>query len=211
MVQDELDLLRQTRTATLRIAGGLSQQQSDFTPAPRKWSVGEILDHLILAENLYRRVFSQLIDLRLSGRAAVVTNSFAEVNTSIAFIPASVMKFAEVPFTIFNMFVPGFVREAMTEFRLLPAQNPDIATPQKGKPIKELRDTLRSAYDQTVALFDANPTLDFSTMRYRHPLMGDNNVLQVLRIVSFHEKRHQSQIQDVMRSRNFPKAARDAA
>jgi len=38
-------------------------------------------------------------------------------------------------------------------------------------------------------------------------MLGDNNLLQILRIVSLHERRHQSQIQDVLHSRQFPKVA----
>ena len=49
--------------------------------------------------------------------------------------------------------------------------------------------------------------LDYRELRYQHPLMGDNNVLQILRILSLHERRHHSQIQDIFRSRQFPKAA----
>jgi hypothetical protein len=44
-------------------------------------------------------------------------------------------------------------------------------------------------------------------MLYQHPIMGSNSVLQMLRIVALHERRHQSQIQEVLRSRQFPKVA----
>ena len=202
MFTRDLEMLRLSRAETLRLASGVTQEQSEFSPAPGKWSAGEVLDHLLLAENYYRSIFVQLIEMKKSGARPVISSSFADVNTSIAYIPRSVLPWLEIPFTVFNMFVPTAVREAMTQIRLLPAQNPDMATPRKGKPVGELRDALRASYEETAALFQSNPGLDYRGMRYRHPLLGDNNMLQVLRIVALHERRHHSQIRDILRARN---------
>ena len=137
----------------------------------------------------------------------MIRSSFAEVNTSIAYIPKSLLPLLEVPFTVFNMFVPAVVREAMTQIRMLPAQNPDMAAPRRGKPVNELRDALKSSYEDTAAVFRENRRLDYRRMRYGHPLLGDNNMLQVLRIVALHERRHQSQIREILSSRQFPRVA----
>src|SRR5437899_1251936 len=117
MYKEDLETFRLTRAETLRVSSGLTQAQSDFAPAPGKWSVGEVLDHLLLAEDYYRRIFHRLIELQKSGARPVITSSFSDVNTSIAYIPKSVLPLLEVPFTIFNMFVPTAVREEMTQIR----------------------------------------------------------------------------------------------
>jgi uncharacterized damage-inducible protein DinB len=70
MYGQSLDLLRSTRAETLRLCAGVTQEQSEFMPAPEKWSVGEVLDHLLLAEKLYRDIFATLIELQKSGRRA---------------------------------------------------------------------------------------------------------------------------------------------
>jgi hypothetical protein len=207
MFTRDLESFRLTRAETLRLSSGVTQDQSEFAPAPGKWSFGEVLDHLLLAENYYRRIFCDLVELQKAGARPMIRSSFADLNTSIAYIPKSLLPMLEVPFTVFNMFVPTVVREAMTQIRLLPAQNPDMATPRKGKRVAELRDALKSSYEETAAVFQSNPQLDFRAMRYRHPLLGDNNMLQVLRIVWLHERRHHSQVQDIRRSRQFPKVA----
>jgi uncharacterized damage-inducible protein DinB len=207
MYQPDLELLHRTRGETLRLCSAVSQEQSEFAPAQGKWSVGEVLDHLLLAEKFYRAAFARLIELDKSGDRPVVSNGFSEVNTSIAFIPKSLLPLTEIPFTILNMFVPSAVREFMTQFPILPAQNPDMAKPEKGKPVTDLRQALQSSYAETAALFHANPALNYRRMRYRHPLMGDNNALQLLRIVSLHERRHQGQLGDILGSRQFPKVA----
>ena len=204
---DDVEMLRLTRAETLRLGAGVTQMQSEFTPARGKWSVGEVLDHLLLAEDYYRRMIARLVELDKSGARPVISSSFADVNTSIAYIPKSLLPMLEIPFTVLNMFVPTPVREAMTQLRFLPAQNPDMAKPQHGKPLKELRDALAASYEQTAAVFQSNPGLNYRGMRYRHPLLGDNNVLQVLRIVALHERRHHSQIKEILRARQFPKVA----
>ena len=119
----------------------------------------------------------------------------------------SLLPFLEVPFRLLNMVVPNSAREFMTRYRLVPAQSPDVGTPRKGRSIDELRQELRTSLQETEALFEANPTLDYQAMIQQHPLTGVNNVLQLLRIIAFHEQRHQSQISDILRLPGFPRAA----
>lgn len=207
MFRNELDLLRSARAETLEMSARLSQNQADFAPAPGKWSAGEVLDHLLVAEKLSRGLISQLIDLEMGGKRPVISLGFREVNTSVAFIPRSLLPFLDVPFTVLNLFVPPFVREAMMQFRIVPAQNPDIAVPRRGVSIAKLREALDSSCRQTAELLRANPSIDYRRLRYQHPLLGDNNVLNILRIVALHERRHQSQLRDILNARWFPKAA----
>jgi hypothetical protein len=147
---------------------------------------------------LYRDIFARLIQMQKAGQRPVIHISFDEVNTSIAFIPKAMLPMLEIPFTILNLFVPTRVRETMVQFRFLPAHNPDVAVPQKGKSIVELRSALSAWYEETAALLNANPG---------HPLMCDNTVLDSLRVIALHEKRHQAQIDDILRSRQFSKVA----
>jgi hypothetical protein len=200
-------MLRFTRVETLRFCASTTQEQSDFNPSAGKWSVGEVLDHLLLAEKLYRDIFARLIQMQKTGRRAVIRIGFDEVNTSIAFIPKALLPMLEIPFTMLNLFVPTQLREAMTQFRWLPAQNPDVARPRWKKPVQELRAGLAASIDETAALLDANPGLDYRQMRFIHPLMGDNSVLDGLRIIALHERRHHAQIQEILQSRRFPKVA----
>jgi hypothetical protein len=206
MYKQNLDLLHSSRVGTLRLCSSITQAQSEFAP-PGKWSVGEVLHHLLLADDLYRGNCARLIALQKSGQRPVLRQSFPDLNTSIAYIPKSLLPMLEIPFTVVNLFVPSLVRETMTQFRLLPAQNPDVTTPRKGQPISDLRAALQSSYDEMAAMFNANPDLDYRAMRYQHPIMGSNNVLQMLRIAALHERRHQSQIRDLLRLPQFSKVA----
>ena len=206
MYNQNLELLQSARTDTLRLCSTITQAQSEFAPQ-RKWSAGEVLHHLLLSDSLYQRNFARLIELQKSGQRPVLRNNFSDLNPSIAYIPKALLPVLEIPFTVINLFVPNVVRETMTQFRLLPAQNPDITTPKKGQRVSKLRTSLQSSHDEIATLFHANPELDYSAMRYRHPILGSNNVLQMLRIAVMHERRHQSQIQDLLRLPQFSKVA----
>jgi hypothetical protein len=207
MYQADLALVGAARQRTLELVTGLTQVQIEFSPDPGRWSVGEVLDHLLLAEALNRRDIAELIALAKSGRRPYLKRTFADMNVSMAFIPKSMLPSLEVPFRVLNMMVPRSARELLTRYRLVPAQSPDAGTPRKDRPIDELREELHGSLQEMKALFEANPTLDYRAMIHQHPLMGVNNALQMLRIVALHEQRHQSQISDILRHPGFPRAA----
>lgn len=197
MFRESLEMFRATRSRTIALAEQLSQEQLDFTLAPGKWSAGEVLDHLLLAERVNRDQIAELIELKKAQKKPFVRRTFADVNVSVAYIPKSVLPMLGVPFTLLNTFVPAVVREFITRNRIIPAQAPDLAIPRKGRSAAELREELRSSFTETESLFNANADLDYGEMTVQHPLMGTNNVPGLLRFMAAHEERHQSQIVDI--------------
>ena len=205
MFQESLQLFRSARSRTLALAAQLSQEQLDYASATGKWSAGEVLDHLLLAEKVNREQIAELIELQKAQQKAFVKRSFADVNVSVAHIPKSLLPIFEVPFTLLNTIVPVGFREFITRHRLIPAQSPDIALPRKGRAASELREALAGSLRETEGLFEANPNLDYGEMSVRHPLMGTNSVPGLLRFMALHEQRHQSQINNIMTSPQFPR------
>lgn len=204
-VREGLEMFRAARGRTLEMAGWLSQAQADFAPAPGKWSAGEVLDHLVLAERLNREQFVELIALRRAGRRPEIRRGFADVNVSVAYLPKSVLPFLEVPFTLLNALTPAFVRETLARNRIIPAQRPDAAAPRKGRAVGELRRDLASSFAETESLFANNLGLDYGSMFVSHPLLGRNDVPGLLRFVALHEQRHQSQIGEIAADPQFPR------
>src|SRR3970040_1539870 len=149
MYQADLEQFHTVRMASLGLAAGLTDQQAAFTPGPGKWSVGEVLDHILLAEQLYRDRFTRLIELKKAGRKAELVSDFSGINTSVFFIPKPMLPALELPFKMMNLFVPAAVRETLTRYRLMPAQAPSIAEPRKGRPVAELREALQLSLAQT--------------------------------------------------------------
>jgi uncharacterized damage-inducible protein DinB len=206
MFQESLELFRSTRSRTRALAEQLSQEQLDFKAATGKWSAGEVLDHLLLAEGVNRDQIAELIELRKSQQKPFVRRTFADVNVSVAYIPKSLLPIFEVPFTLLNTLVPVGCREFITRNRLIPAQSPDIAIPRRGRSAAALHEELASSFAETENLFNANPDLDYGEMTVQHPLMGTNNVPELLRFMALHEQRHQSQINNIMLSPQFPRS-----
>lgn len=203
----DLELFRSVRMATLALVEGLSELQAAYTPGPGKWSVGEVLDHILLAEQLYRERFTRLIELKKAGRKPELKSDFSEIDTSVLFIPKPILPLLEAPFKMLNLFVPTAVRESLTRYHVMPAQAPSIAIPRKGRAVEDLRTQLLASIDQTENLFRSHPNLDYRELRLSHPLMGNNNILRLIRIMSMHELRHQEQIRSVQRSPSYPKAS----
>ena len=106
MVQTTLDQLRMVRARTLAMIQDLSQEQLDYIPQPDEWSVGEQVDHLILAEQVLRRDIAILIERTKAGQTPYLYRSFAEFNARPAFIPECALPWLEVPLNAFNMFIP---------------------------------------------------------------------------------------------------------
>lgn len=200
----ELDELRATRARTLAIARELTQEQLDFTPGPNQWSAGEVLDHMVLAESVNREQIAQLIQKKRDGRIPELNLTFSDLNISVAGVPRRLLPLVVGPITFMNMFVPDGLRNYLTRHRLVPFRNPDIATPRCGRPLTELLRDLKSSLQQTETLLRNNADLDLNELVLRHPLLGTYDVPGLLRFMAAHEQRHQSQINNIIASPQFP-------
>jgi hypothetical protein len=201
-----LELHRSTRAQTLTMLQVLSQNQLDYQPAPEKWSVGEVLDHLILGQRLNLSYMAEVIGMKKGGQRPDLRLSFTDVDVSLGYIPKSLLPALETPFTILNMFLPTTIRDFMTSHRLVPAQNPHLTTPRRARPVHELRSDLISSFKEMETLLRSHAHLDYSEMVIRHPLLGNNSIAGLLRFLALHEWRHQSQIDDILTSPRFPKS-----
>jgi DinB family protein len=203
MLRENLEKFRATRARTLKMADGLTQTQLDYAPAPERWSIGEVLDHMLLAERLNRGQIAKLIELSRNGRKPELELTFADLNISVAGIPRSVLSLMETPMTVMNRLVPDGLRNYLTRHRLIPFRNPDLATPRRGRAGPELRADLMTSLQETELLLQRNVNVDFSKLILSHPLLGAYDVPGLLTFMSAHEERHQSQISDIRRDPGF--------
>jgi uncharacterized damage-inducible protein DinB len=197
---------RQVRESTIDIVRRLTQKQVDFSPAHETWSIGQILDHLLLSEKLYRTQMERLIELAREGKSTDIELSMYQVNSSFAFIPREVMSLFSIPMKVFNMFVPHAVRESLIRYPLIPALNPTVSDPVRGRPIEVLCESLKSSIAETEALFRGALPANLREMTLSHPVLGTNNIQQILGILGAHEERHQGQIRDRIRQAGGPAA-----
>jgi DinB superfamily len=206
-VEQGLAEFRATRENTLAMTKGLSQTDLDYSPAPDRWSIGEVLDHMLLGERLNREQIVKLIELKRAGQRPEMVLTFSDLNISVAGIPSSLLALFHAPLTLMNMFVPNGLRNYLTRKRLIPFRNPDVATPRRGRLAAELRGDLIASLRETERLFQSNPDLDYEEMIVQHPLLGGYDVPGLLRFMSAHEQRHQSQIAGIQTAPQFPRSA----
>jgi DinB superfamily len=202
---DGLDEFRATRARTLAMLNGLTQEQLDFAPAPNRWSVAEVLDHMVLAGDLNRKQIARLVALKRTGQTPTLDLSFADLNISIAYLPRSVLPLLELPLMFMNKLVPDSLRNFLTRHRVVPFQNPDVAAPRRGRPAFQLSHDLITSLNETEILFANNCDIDYGELSLRHPLLGSYNVPGLLRFMAAHEQRHQSQINNIIASPQFPR------
>ena len=64
--------LERARAEVLREVEGLSQRQADWKPGEQDWSIGEVVDHLTVAEIATGKLTTKLFkELQAGGAAAV--------------------------------------------------------------------------------------------------------------------------------------------
>jgi hypothetical protein len=207
MVQANLEQVRAVRSRTLTLIQDLSPVQLDYVSAQDEWSVGEVVDHLILSERVLQRDIALLIERAKAGQIPYLYRSFAEFNARPAFIPECALPFLEAPLNFLNMFTPAEIREYVVRNVPVPAVAADVARPRRGRPRAELCAALLSTLHETETLFAANPLLDYNQMRHQHPLFGVQTAPQLLRTLWLHEQAHQDQITRMLASPQFPRAA----
>lgn len=193
------------RAITLAAVGPLSQAQLDFSPRAGRWSVGEIADHLLRAEEMWRGNVEQLVALARAGQPAYRRQTFAEVNVAPLYLPDAVLAWMARPLAFANQFVPDRVIGLLTEVPLLPTRSPDVGIPRAGRPAAALKADLAESIGRTRALIESNVALDFDQLVSEHPVTGRTNVAQVLTILARHERRHQGQMERVREDARFPR------
>src|SRR5262249_18473100 len=160
-----------------------SQGQLDFSPAPGKWSAGEVLDHLPRVDGTYRSEIAELVRLATSGQKPVLKRSFQDIDVSIFHLPKALLPLFEIPFTSSSSLRPKAVGAFMAGSRATPIQHPASAPPVAGRPKADLEEGLRAALAAMEALFAAHPDLDYRQLIHKHPLFGVNDVPQMLEIL----------------------------
>jgi len=194
-----LEEVRRTRRATLDRVAGLDDATLSARPADDRWSIAEVLDHLVLTDGIYAADLERLYEMAARGERAHLRRGFRDVDASILFIPKSVLPLLEVPFSLFSLAMPKGVRDLLVRSRVLPAQRPSVSAPRPGRRGAELRRDLETGPARLERLFAAHPEVDPRSVTHFHPLLGRNDVAGVLSFIVHHERRHQEQIDGTRR------------
>ena len=204
MAEDLLSDLDVVRAQTLKMVASLSQVQLDFSARAGRWSIGEVLDHLLLAQQLYQDEIAELIALKRAGRRPYLRRTFRDINISPLFLPEAVLPWLDLPLTLTNRVLPDAVRDLVTAFPILPSRTSKRGVPRRHRAGGELRRDLLSSLASLRELLAANADLDLRELVSEHPVTGVSHVPRMLAFLAQHERRHQRQIDGVRSDRKFP-------
>jgi hypothetical protein len=171
-----LTSLQATRDAFLKSIAGLSEKQWRFKPAPDRWSVAEVAEHIAVSE---------------ASLLALVQTKFMES-------PADPAKRAEVAGKdqIVLERVPDRSRKAQAPEFLKPTNR--WAT--EAELTKAFEDSRKATMDYIRTTDD-----DLRDHFGPHPLLGTLDAYQWILLISAHSERHTKQIEEVKADANFPK------
>jgi hypothetical protein len=163
------------REALRREIQGLSGEQLLFQPAPGKWSIGEILDHLHLAERSITRVLSKLLQ-QAAGRGLIGEPG------SMDSLPCQL--------------------DLVTYSQ--PADAPESVRPSPGRPLPQLLASLEESRGRLLEVASRADGRVVGNVTIRHFQLGELHFYQWLALEAAHETKHLAQIRRIKAQPNFP-------
>ena len=169
--------LQRVRADVLREVEGLSQRQADWKPADTEWSVGELVDHLTIAETATSKLTTKLLKEVQAGSAAAV-------------FPHDLAELSAAP-----------LREGDEG-----GEAPPVVRPSHGKPIGELVAAMRATRARSHESVGRLVGCDPRQLTFRHFRFGDMDLGQWWRLTAAHDAMHLRQIRAVKSAPGFPRA-----
>jgi hypothetical protein len=164
------------RAAVLDEVRKLSEAQLAFQPAPGKWSIGEILDHLSLAERSIARVASRVLQ-QAAGRGLIGEPGGLEPSPH------------RIDREIFDR----------------PAAAPESVLPSPGRPLPALLAGLEESRERLLEVSSRADGRVVGSVTIRHFQLGELHFYQWLALVGAHESKHLVQIRQIKSHPQFPR------
>ena len=175
-VQQLWSELERARAEVLREVEGLSQRQADWKPGAQDWSIGEVVDHLTMAEVATGKLTTKLLKEVQAGSAAAV-------------FPHDLTEFGPLPPWPTE---PG-------------GGAPELVWPAHGKPIAELLGAMRATRERSQQSVERLGQCDPRALRFKHFRLGDMDLAQWWRLQAEHDQIHARQIREVKAAAGFPR------
>ena len=166
--------LAESRERLLGLVQGLSREQRQYRPAPGRWSVAEIVEHVATVEN---RILA-LVEDALKTAPDTTKRSALEDHALLADVAGLVTRF----------------------------QAPEFLVPTGKWQDDELTQQFEAARKRTRE-FAAATDADLRRYFRAHPVFGELDCYQWLRMAAAHCDRHRAQGEEVKASAGFPRAA----
>ncbi|MCU1265279.1 MAG: DinB-like domain protein [Acidobacteria bacterium] len=168
--QEVIEYLDTTRSDLSSAVAGVSSDRRDERPAPERWSVAEVLEHLAIIEG---RV-TQLISGKLAAAKAAGLGNETETSP-----------------------VLDTIDRARILDRSRRATAPDMVKPRSEQDAAAAWLALQQNRAELRATVLANDGLALGEVTHEHPVLGMINLYQWLIFVGAHEARHTAQIREI--------------
>jgi hypothetical protein len=163
------------RETLRREVQGLSEDQLAFHTSPGQWSIGEILDHLHLAERSITRVLSKILQ-QAAGRGLIGEPGSME----------------SLPYQI------------DVEMYNRPADAPESVRPSPERPLAQLLESLEASRERLLEVASRADGRVVGNVTIRHFQLGELHFYQWLALEAAHETKHLAQIRRIKAQPNFP-------
>lgn len=190
---EAFDSLRRARGDTLGLVEDLSQAQLDASPEAGRWSIGEVLDHLVRSDEMFLKEIRTLADRQRRGRAPLVYRGLGNGGGLFGSLPWPLRLPVEGTVACWNLVIPAVLRRWAIGQRQLRAQAPKVLRPRARRSREALFADLRASLEELEGLENADD-IDLSIGLYYSPILGFNTVPGLIRLAAQHERRHQGQI-----------------
>ena len=155
---------------------GLSDAQLSFRPGPRRWSIGEILDHLCLAERAMIRSISRLLQ-HAAGLGQIAERGSMETPSH------------DIDVDLYNR----------------PAGAPESVLPSPDRPLERLLAGLEESRERLQEVTRRAEGRVVGNVTLPHFQLGQLNFYQWLAVQGAHEAKHTAQIRRIKADPAFPK------
>lgn len=171
-----LKSLQATHDAFLQSIAGLSEKQWAFKPAPDRWSVAEVSEHIAVAES---SIFGLVQSKFMAGPATPEKRSEVKVTDEVIL--------ERVPDRSHKVQAPEFLK-------------PTGRFADRAAVTKAFEDARKNTMDYVKTTQD-----DLRDHFGPHPMLGTMDAYQWILLISAHSARHTKQIEEVKADPNFPK------
>jgi DinB superfamily len=171
-----LKSLQATHDAFLQSISGLSEKQWRFKPAPDRWSIAEVSEHIAVSEGMILQL----------------------VQSKIMTGPATPEKRAEVKVTDLQILT-------LVPDRTHKAQAPDFLKPTGRFATREETAKAFEQARKTTMEYVQTTNDDLRDHFAPHPMLGMMDAYQYILLISAHSERHTKQIEEVKSDPGFPK------
>jgi DinB superfamily len=171
-----LKSLQATHDAFLKSIAGLSDKQWKFKPAPDRWSIAEVSEHIAVSESMILGYVQKQI---------VTSTATPEKRADVKVTDQQILTL--VPDRSHKAQAPEFLKPTNRW-----ATREDL--------IKSFEDSRKATMDYVRTTND-----DLRDHFGPHPLLGPMDAYQWILLISAHSERHTKQIEEVKADPNFPK------